>query len=109
MDKKSLGKRINIARKEKHLTSEKLAERCNINATYLRQIESGSKIPSLPVFVAICQNLNVSPTYLLMDSIEIKENKNIDKLLELLQTATPNQTKLIVAMLESALKVLGDM
>lgn len=47
MDKKLLGRRINITRKERGLTSERLSEICNINATYLRQIESGAKTPSL--------------------------------------------------------------
>ena len=40
MDKKLLGKRINTARKERSWTSERLSEACNINATYLRQIEA---------------------------------------------------------------------
>lgn len=40
MDKKLLGKRINTARKEQGWTSERLSEACNINATYLRQIEA---------------------------------------------------------------------
>lgn len=52
MDKKLLGKRINMARKERGWTGERLAEACSINATYLRQIEAGSKVPSLPVFVS---------------------------------------------------------
>ena len=43
MDKITFGGRINIARKEQEITGEKLAELCNINATYLRQIESGKK------------------------------------------------------------------
>ena len=47
MDKTLLGKRINTARKERGLTSERLSEACGINATYLRQIESGAKVPSL--------------------------------------------------------------
>ena len=54
MDKKLLGKRINTARKERGWTSERLSEACNINATYLRQIESGAKVPSLQVFVLLC-------------------------------------------------------
>ena len=41
MDKKELGRRVNIARKDRGLTSEKLSELCHINATYLRQIEAG--------------------------------------------------------------------
>lgn len=64
MDKKLLGRRINAARKERGWTSERLSEICNINATYLRQIESGAKTPSLQVFVALCEALKVSPTYL---------------------------------------------
>ena len=40
MDKKLLGKRINTARKEWGWTSERLSEACNINATYLQQIEA---------------------------------------------------------------------
>ena len=67
MDKKLLGKRINTARKDRGWTSERLSEACNINATYLRQIESGAKTPSLQVFVTLCSTLNVSPTYLLAD------------------------------------------
>ena len=55
MDKKLLGKRINTARKERGWTSERLSEACNINATYLRQIEAGTKVPSLQVFVLLCE------------------------------------------------------
>ena len=41
MDKKAFGSRLRQARKDRGLTSEKLSELCNINATYLRQIEGG--------------------------------------------------------------------
>ena len=52
MEEKGLGKRINRARKDLGITAEKLSERCHINATYLRQIEGGTKVPSLPVFIS---------------------------------------------------------
>lgn len=106
MDKSSLGKRINTSRKERGLTSERLSELCNINSTYLRQIESGKKTPSLPVFVTICQQLNVTPTYLLLDTLNGTENGNIDDLIALFNTATPTQIKLISEMLKSALNTL---
>lgn len=57
MDKKLFGTRINKARKDRGLTAEKLAEACNINSTYLRQIEGGKKLPSLPVFATLCREL----------------------------------------------------
>lgn len=65
MDKKLFGTRINKARKDRGLTAEKLAEACNINSTYLRQIEGGKKLPSLPVFATLCRELRVSPNYIL--------------------------------------------
>lgn len=80
MDKKLLGKRINIARKERGWTSERLSEACNINATYLRQIESGAKVPSLQVFVLLCEALKVSPTYLLAEVLPSMELQNMDVL-----------------------------
>lgn len=104
MDKKLLGKRIYTARKERGWTSERLAEACSINATYLRQIEAGTKIPSLPVFVSLCEALNVSPTYLLIEVLPQQGNQDMDALLELLQNATPKQLNMMVSMIRSALE-----
>lgn len=103
MDKKLLGRRINMARKEIGWTSERLAEVCSINATYLRQIESGAKIPSLPVFISLCKALNVSPTYLLPEALPQQENQDIDAMLELAQSATPKQLNMMVSMMRSAM------
>lgn len=106
MDKKLLGKRINAARKDRGLTSEKLSELCDINATYLRQIESGAKLPSLPLFVCLCEKLRTSPSYLLADQLGDGEGTGGDTLLELQQRATPGQLQLIHAMISSALAVI---
>ena len=84
MDKKQMGRRINAARKDRGMTGERLAEACNVNATYLRQIESGIKTPSLPMFVALCRELKVSPNYLLPDLVagtEAAKNEGIGKIL----------------------------
>ena len=61
MEKNGLGKRINAVRKDRGLTADRLSEMCNINATYLRQIEGGVKMPSLSVFIDICKALKISP------------------------------------------------
>ena len=60
MEGKGLGKRINMVRKDRGFTADRLSELCNINATYLRQIEGGIKVPSLPVFINICNALKIS-------------------------------------------------
>ena len=104
MDRQLLGRQINLARKDRGLTSKKLSKACNINATYLRQIESGAKMPSLPVFVTLCRELKVSPLYLLVEVLPDTEIKEMDTLLQLWQTATPKQIKMITSMVQSALE-----
>ena len=69
MECKALGKRINMVRKDRGFTADRLSELCNINATYLRQIEGGTKVPSLPVFINICNALKISPDYMLRDAL----------------------------------------
>ena len=108
MDKKLLGKRINMARKDKGLTSERLSEVCHINAAYLRQIESGAKMPSLPVFVSLCRELKVSPSYLLAEVLPEPEIREMDVLLELWKQASPKQINIIAAMLRSALDCIKE-
>lgn len=108
MDNNSLGRKINAARKELGITSEKLSELCNINATYLRQLESGSGMPSLPVFISICKELKVSPSYLLSDFLYDPSIQKMDELWDLWRTASPKQIKLISAMLHSALDCIQE-
>lgn len=99
MGDKLLGRRINAARKDRGITSERLSELCNINDTYMRQIESGAKIPSLPVFVTICKELRVSPSYLLADVLEGSGATDLDELTDLLKNATPSQIRMMTAMI----------
>ena len=103
MDKKLFGARINKARKDRGLTAEKLAEMCNINATYLRQIEGGTKVPSLPEFVTLCQALKVSPNYILPDLVEGTEAEKIQKIF-LEGDPTPSQIEMLEEMVQVILK-----
>ena len=103
MGDKLLGRRINAARKDRGITSERLSELCNINDTYMRQIDSGAKIPSLPVFVTICKELRVSPSYLLADVLEGSGATDLDELTDLLKNATPSQIRMMTAMIKAAI------
>lgn len=108
MGDKLLGRRINAARKDRGITSERLSELCNINDTYMRQIESGAKIPSLPVFVTICKELRVSTSYLLADVLEGSGATDLDELTDLLKNATPSQIRMMTAMIRAALGATED-
>ena len=103
MDKKLFGTRINKARKDRGLTAEKLAEACNINSTYLRQIEGGKKLPSLPVFATLCRELRVSPNYSLPDLVEGTEAEKIQKIFSE-SDPTPSQIEMLAEMAGVILK-----
>ena len=106
MNQFALGRRIHTARRERGLTGEKLSELCSINAVYLRQIESGLKTPSLPVFVSVCQALKVSPEYLLAEDLPDIGDAPNDALLQRLNAAPPKEAEMLRAMLTGALDVL---
>lgn len=103
MGKTPWGQRINEARKDRGLTSDRLAELCHINATYLRQIEGGAKTPSLPVFVDLCNALEVSPAYLLRDVVKGGSYVGCEELEALWKNASPSQTDLLMKMIAAAL------
>lgn len=108
MNKVLFGKRINKIRKEQHITSEGLSEKCGVNAVYIRQIESASRLPSLPVFVNLCNALGVSPYYLLADSLVMDEQEQINSFLKKLRSLTPKQYDIVTATLETLMKKLEE-
>ena len=104
MEKNGLGKRINAVRKDRGLTADQLSEMCNINATYLRQIEGGVKMPSLPVFIDSCKALKISPDYLLQDELEENEISTIREIEALWEEVSPSKQALALAMIKAALE-----
>lgn len=104
MEQSKLGKRINEVRKSRGLTADKLSEFCNINATYLRQIEGGAKMPSLPVFVDICRALSISPDYLLQDQLEENEVSKIQEIEALWKEVPLQKQEVVLVMIKAVLE-----
>ena len=104
MEGKELGKHINMVRKARGFTADRLSELCNINATYLRQIEGGTKVPSLPVFINICNALKISPDYLLRDSLADNDVSKIKELTELWENTSPSQQEIATTMIRAVLE-----
>ena len=104
MDTIILGRNIHRARRDKGLSSDKLSELCEITPAYLRQIEAGSKTPSLPLFVTLCDRLEVSPALLLAGVVESTADGSPEELAQLCKTTSPSQLKLVTALLKAALE-----
>lgn len=95
LELQKLGMRIKTARKELGLTGEGLAELCNLHPTYIRQLETGRKKPSLDTFLLLCDVLHVTPNFLLADSIDIP------KTAFLYEDLSPSQQTLLDAFVQT--------
>ncbi len=54
-----LGKEISRTRKEKNISQDDLAVVCNMDRSYLAEIEEGKANPSLKVLCKIAEGLNI--------------------------------------------------
>ena len=108
LDNATFGKRIREARHQRKMTQEQLAEKADIGLYYLGEVERGVKTPSLKVFVAIADALNVSTDSLLRDSVStgnVYVNNEITKRLDRL---TPKQRAGAVEILDAYIKALDS-
>ena len=69
MNKLSLGDRIKEARKKLKLTQDQLAEKLDVSCVYLSELERNIKMPSMPLFIRLVEELDVSADYLLRDIV----------------------------------------
>jgi transcriptional regulator with XRE-family HTH domain len=60
-------------RKQAGLTQEKLAELCNTDPCYIRQIEIGRRFPSITYIERIAAALNIAPYRLFYDETDTEE------------------------------------
>ena len=67
MDTKAIGERIRIAREERCMSQQRLANIVGCTASYISAIERGEKAPNLEIFVAIATTLSVPADVLLQD------------------------------------------
>ena len=64
-----MGKRIKIRRKELQMKQAKLAELLEVSDNHVSSIENGTEKPSLDLFIRLCDQLNVTPDYLLLGNM----------------------------------------
>lgn len=88
-----LGQRIREQRKEKGWTIEQFAERVDLSANYVGDLERGVKIPKLETFIRIVEVLDVSADVLIRDSVPSASHVADDELSRKLSQLTPGQKK----------------
>jgi len=103
LDAFALGMRLEKARDELGMSPDDIAELCSITPVHVRHLESGHRLPSLPLFVSLCNVLKVSPMYLLSDSLHWADGQPdaYQRFVKLLLNMPPHNADMIVAMLET--------
>lgn len=66
---KDMGLRISLRRKSLRITQKALAQKLNVSNNHLCAIEHGKAVPSFDTLVNLCDELGVSPNYLLYGSL----------------------------------------
>lgn len=97
-----VGERIRELREVQNYTREALAEKVDISAKFLYEIEVGKKGFSAETLCKIAQALSVSCDYIMFG--EEKKHKCADKIVCVLEMLKPNQ----VSKIQDILKILYD-
>jgi len=99
-----LGKNIKQARKTRNVTQELLAERVNLSAVFLSQIETAARKPSLETVYHIARALDVSLDALTQGFEEEIAHRAEQELAILLHRRSPAEIRLITDVAYEILK-----
>lgn len=91
LDYQQIGRRIAVRRRALGLKQVQVCERCDINSNYLSNIERAKSIPSLEVFVRICQALDTTPDELLVGAVRREEAETWKSVAEKLRSLNQEQ------------------
>ena len=109
MNQAAFGRRLFDLRREQQITSERLSEMCGVNPSFIRSIENAARLPSLPMFVMICNQLHVAPNFFLLDSITWNEEDIIAELTAKLRTLSPCQFDVVVETVNTLIDKLSEL
>lgn len=67
----AIGNRIQLRRKELRIKQSELAEKLDISNNHISSIENGREKPSLDTLLKICEELKVTPDYILLGNVHL--------------------------------------
>lgn len=102
IDYRDIGKRIKDKRIEKGYTQEKLSEMIGVGASHMSHLESGKTVPSMEVFINLCNVLDCSADELLCREITIARPMMDNWLTDLITDCDAVETKILTDLLISA-------
>lgn len=96
-----LGERIREERNKRQLTQENLAEKLDVSASYVGQIERGERNPTLNTLILIANSFDVTVDYLLRDSLTALDYSTDEDWMRLTQRKTSEEKKILIEVIEA--------
>lgn len=78
--RKSIGKKIKIARLKAEYTQEQLAEKLSLSTRYISQLERGIAFGSASTIISVCKVLNINANFLFSDVINVTDSPSVNDL-----------------------------
>lgn len=98
---RKIGESLAKRRKELKLRQYEVCERANINYKYLSNIETARSIPSLEVFVRLCQALETTPNQILAGNLPKTDHSPEDEaFLQMFHSLSLDDQQLCLAFME---------
>ena len=95
IDYLDIGSRIRAERTKQKISQEKLAEMVDVGTTHISHIETGNTIPSMKVFIAIINALNLSSDKLLRNHIHKVKHIFEGELSDIIADCSDEETRII--------------
>ena len=96
----SLGEIWKKTRKSKGLTQEEVAEKLDLGTRYISDLERNKTIGSLTTLVKLCNLYEVTPTYILQQYLDVKEDIKVDSTLIGFYSLSKNQKCIVIKLIE---------
>ena len=78
--RKSIGKKIKIARLKAEYTQEQLAEKLSLSTRYISQLERGIAVGSASTIISVCKALDINANFLFSDIINVTDSPSVNDL-----------------------------
>ncbi len=78
--RKSIGKKIKIARLKAEYTQEQLAEKLSLSTRYISQLERGIAFGSASTIISVCKALDINANFLFADVINVTDSPSVNDL-----------------------------
>jgi len=99
-----IGKNIQAARKQLHMSREELAEKSGLSAKFIGNIERGEKAVSLDSFICIANALGTSADLLLGSVLDNGYRVKASRLSDQIDALPPKKRKKVLELIELILK-----